>query len=101
MKYSCISILLMVIFLSCSKSKTGQEENKFVTMTIRFYPTANPCTGYYFLSDDTARINKYNADSIPAAAGITTFPVSLQLSFHDLPNRCSGIDLVYIDEIKK
>jgi hypothetical protein len=100
MKYSCISLLVMLLF-SCSKSKTGKEGNNFITMTIRFYATANPCTGYYFLYDDTASINKYNADSIPANAGITTFPVTMQVSFHDVPNRCNGIDLVQIDEIKK
>lgn len=101
MKQVIAGLLLITAFLSCSKAAPEKEENNYTTMTIHFYMTANPCTGYYFLSDDTANSMKYNADVIPPNTGITTFPATVQVSFHDLPNRCGSTDLIYIDAIKK
>lgn len=101
MKQVTAGLLLATAFLSCSKAATEKEENNFVSMNLQFYMTANPCTGYYFLSDDTANSMKYNADVIPPNTGITAFPVTVQVSFHDLPNRCGSTDLIFIDAIKK
>lgn len=102
MKKFIIMILLLAALISCSKSKPEKEENNFVTMVLNFYPTANPCTGYYFLSPEGTGVTsfKYNANEIPPNPGITVFPATVQVSFHDLPDPCS-IDLVFIDAIKK
>jgi hypothetical protein len=102
MKQFILITLLMVTLFSCSKSKPGKEENNFLTMTLHFYPTGNPCTGYYFLSPQDSGVThfKYNANEIPPGTGITVFPVTVQVSFHDLPDPCP-IDLVFIDAIKK